>query len=213
MKKYVLYDEWVKLPKHQKQNKFGFYVRPDNVSFEMNMVMSALGGENPVDKHLKELFPVQAFFRITLVDYIMQPFTYIKYKLMMFREKHTNYSKHFIDLIPKTYHTHGDMMTCFNLKLIKHYATDGNRIDCINWDCKPDMKEFKEWLDKTILKIDKTLPYIEERIDKAYDEIDYQQEAEFEVRYKYVRYWSVVKENLITDILTEALRRREYFSY
>jgi len=133
--------------------------------------------------------------------------------------------------VPREYRDVSSLIVDINFEFIKAFYEDEYKSDIVDWDATDHHKEFAGWLEKSYGYITKTKPQLEKDLENAYptsrplDEwfepiIDengkkmYQMKDDgvpYEVKYKEVNRIEEVIKTKDTELLTELIKRREYF--
>lgn len=133
--------------------------------------------------------------------------------------------------IPRQWRDISHLMVDVNFEFIKAFYEDEYKADIVDWDATEHHKEFAEWLEKAYLYITKERPQLEIDLQNAYPPfkgfadmfkpiIDKDGKRMFEmaddgipydVKYKEVNRIEKLIDDTDTEILTEFVKRRDYF--
>jgi len=118
-----------------------------------------------------------------------------------------------------------------NFEFIKAFYEDEYKADIVDWDVTEHHKEFAHWLELSYKWITQRRPQLEKDLENAYPpsksisemfELDTDANGKkrftfkddgvpYEVKYKEVNRIEEVIKNKDTEVLTELIKRREYF--
>jgi hypothetical protein len=133
--------------------------------------------------------------------------------------------------IPRTYKDISHLMVDVNFEFIREFYEDEYKADIVDWEATEHHSEFAKWLEGAYTYITKERPQLEIDLSNAYppfksfDEMfkpsvnkDGKKMYEladdgipYEVKYKEVNRIEELIENKDTEILTEFIKRRNYF--
>jgi hypothetical protein len=133
--------------------------------------------------------------------------------------------------IPRTYKDISHLMVDVNFEFIREFYEDEYKADIVDWEATEHHSEFAKWLESAYTYITKERPQLEINLSNAYppfkgfDEMfkpsitkDGKKMYEladdgipYEVKYKEVNRIEQLIEDTDTEILTEFVKRRNYF--
>ena len=133
--------------------------------------------------------------------------------------------------IPRTYRDISHLMVDVNFEFIREFYEDEYKADIVDWEATEQHSEFAKWLESAYTYIIKERPQLEIDLRNAYppfkgfDEmfkpaVDkdgkkmfemVDDDIPYEVKYKEVNRIEELIENNDTEILTEFIKRRNYF--
>ena len=133
--------------------------------------------------------------------------------------------------IPRTWKDISHLMVDVNFEFIRAFYEDEYSKDIVDWTGTEQHSEFAKWLEESYIYITKERPQLEKDLENAYppckplDEMFESFEDEngrkmfkmvddgipYEVKYKEVNRIEELIENKDTEILTEFIKRRNYF--
>ena len=162
-----------------------------------------------------DFFPYR--FRMTYYDYIRP----------IFKPQNKRIRK----CIPRTWMDISHLMVDVNFEFIKAFYEDEYKADIVDWEATENHSEFAKWLEGAYTYITTDRPQLQKDLDAAYpaskliDELFKPIEDEngrkvfqmvddgipYEVKYKEVNRIEKLIDDLDTQILTEFIKRRDYF--
>jgi hypothetical protein len=133
--------------------------------------------------------------------------------------------------IPRTWVDVTELVVSVNFEFIKAFYEDEFKADIVDWEATEHHKEFAEWLEKAYEYVTKIKPQLEIDLQNAYPPSKPFEEmferipqedgttrmymkddgVPYEVKYKDVNRIEEEIRNRDTEILTELIKRREYF--
>jgi len=133
--------------------------------------------------------------------------------------------------IPRTWKDISHLMIDVNFEFIKAFYEDEYSKDIVDWSGTESHKEFAEWLEESYIYITKERSQLEKDLENAYPPCKHLTEMfepfedengrkmfkmltddiPYEVKYKEVNRIEKLIDNLDTEILTEFVKRRNYF--
>ena len=133
--------------------------------------------------------------------------------------------------IPRTWVDVTELVVSVNFEFIKVFYEDEYKADIVDWEATEHHKEFAEWLEKAYEYVTNIRPQLEINLQNAYpshkgfddmfelktDEngkrlFEFKDDGvPYEVKYKEVNRIEEEIKNRDTEILTELIKRREYF--
>jgi hypothetical protein len=133
--------------------------------------------------------------------------------------------------IPRQYRDISSLIVDVNFEFIKAFYEDEYKADIVDWDATKHHKEFAQWLERAYEYITKTKPQLEKDLEKAYPpskpieewfERVPQEDGTtrmymkddgilYEIKYKDVIRIEEEIRNRDTEILTEIVKRRDFF--
>jgi len=164
---------------------------------------------NGFDEFFKENYPIQAFFRITVHDFIdmrwwrLQEFTR-KMKRVFVGENEST-----VSLVPDEYMDKVELIPHMLLQMTLDFQKEANKsyVDYVERDSQ---REFKEWLDKTCHIITDVMPYVEKRVERAY-EVSATKHGNFEEIYGHVTKWEKYSILLQRSTCKDIIDHLDYF--
>ena len=162
-----------------------------------------------------DFFPYR--FRMTYYDYIRP----------IFKPQNKRIRK----CIPRTWMDISHLMVDVNFEFIKAFYEDEYKADIVDWEATEQHSEFAKWLEGAYKYITTDRPQLQKDLDAAYpanrlfEEMFKPTEDEngrrvfqmvddgipYEVKYKEVNRIEKLIDDLDTEILTEFIKRRDYF--
>lgn len=162
-----------------------------------------------------DLFPYR--FRMTYYDYIRPIFKPCNQRIRK--------------VIPRTWRDISHLMVDVNFEFIKAFYEDEYKADIVDWEATEHHSEFAKWLEGAYKYIATDRPQLQKDLDAAYptnrlfEELFKPSEDEngrkvlqmvddgipYEVKYKEVNRIEKLIDDLDTEILTEFIKRRDYF--
>ena len=135
------------------------------------------------------------------------------------------------NFIPRTYRDISQLMVDVNFEFIKIFYEDEYKADIVDWEATEHHSEFAKWLESAYTYITKDRPQLEKDLNNAYPphkdfsemfkpyvNKDGKKMYEFaddgipyEVKYKEVNRIEKLIEDTDTEILTQFIKRRNYF--
>ena len=133
--------------------------------------------------------------------------------------------------VPRQYRDISSLIVDINFEFVKAFYEDEYKADIVDWDATEHHKEFANWLEKSYEYITKTKPRLEKDLENAYPPCrDFDKMFEptvdengkkvfqmvddgvpYEVKYKDVIRLEEEIRTKDTELLTELIKRREYF--
>jgi hypothetical protein len=133
--------------------------------------------------------------------------------------------------VPRQYRDISSLIVDINFEFVKAFYEDEYKADIVDWDATEHHKEFANWLEKSYEYITKTKPQLEKDLENAYPPCrDFDKMFEptvdengkkvfqmvddgipYEVKYKDVIRLEEEIRTKDTELLTELIKRREYF--
>jgi hypothetical protein len=133
--------------------------------------------------------------------------------------------------IPRTWVDVTEMVVSVNFEFIKAFYEEEFKADIVDWEATEHHKEFAEWLEKAYEYVTKIKPQLEIDLQNAYPPSKPIEEMferipqedgttriymkddgiPYEVKYKDVNRIEEEIKNRDTEVLTELIKRREYF--
>jgi hypothetical protein len=162
-----------------------------------------------------DLFPYR--FRMVYYDYIRPIFN--------------PQNKRIRKCIPRTWADVSNLMVDVNFEFIKSFYEDEYKADIVDWEATEQHSEFAKWLESVYTYITKDRPQLQKDLENAYpssksidDIFDIKKDENgrnliqfkddgvpYEVKYKEVNRIEEMIDNLDTEILTQFVKRRNYF--
>jgi hypothetical protein len=133
--------------------------------------------------------------------------------------------------IPKTWCDISELIVRVNFQFIKSFYEDEYKADIVDWQATEQHKEFAEWLEKAYEYVTKSRPQLDNDLENAYPPFKSVEEIferiphedgttrlylkddgiPYEVKYKDVIKIEKEIKDRDTEILTEIVKRREFF--
>jgi hypothetical protein len=133
--------------------------------------------------------------------------------------------------IPRTWMDITELSVIVNFEMIKSFYEDEYKADIVDWEATEIHSEFAKWLESAYAYITKERPQLQKDLDNSYppfkglddmfelktDEngrrlFEFKDDGvPYEVKYKEVNRIEELIENKDTEILTEFIKRRNYF--
>tara|TARA_R110000772_G_C13276644_1_gene436737 strand:+ start:1256 stop:1882 length:627 start_codon:yes stop_codon:yes gene_type:complete len=190
------------LPKKERE-KWGFYIRPKYYVLELNRE-----DFDSFDNYWKKEYPIQAFFRESVPDTKNTIVWWFERKWRRIKNSFVSENASTEDLVPREYMDKVELIPLMILQMTLEFQEEANN-SYVDYEHNEDQKNFKKWLDATCRRIRVVLPYIENRISKAYDPVD--RSKPYKEAYKYVNYWEELGHAVTNRLCKEIIEKRRRF--
>lgn len=208
------------IPKSERE-WLGLYMTPN--SYLVEDFESLFSGSSKYRVYWKENYPIQYFIRNDFCDF----FLYRTWELeafwrkvkLIFRSENSRHN----NLIPKEYSDDTHLIGHVITQLFKNFENE-LEAGIVDWEAMEHTNEFKQWYIKTRKRIDKVLPYIEERENKALDKWadnrdcrkqelvpDDWDKTKGVYALRFTQYWEDTHYSVQTKILKEIIEKRNRF--
>lgn len=188
---------------------FGFYKTPRAYTLDTNVSLMDHIKKNPYKIFWKAQYPVQYFFREFLRGKIRGFCNRVGWKYESFKTYFKSQNYRHNNLIPRTYMDDCDLISHMLLDLFNNFTKEMDN-SMVDW--KHDgVADFTKWVNTTKHKINKTLPYIQDRYYKSIKFSHAELKKPYKERLKYTRYWESLEEKLTTKICNEIIENRGHF--
>ena len=131
-------------------------------------------------------------------------------KIRAFKRVFRSDNSRFEKLVPREYADEQHVIEKFNFGMILEFQK--TMYNHVLWE-DDQHKEFAEWIEKTKIRIEKVIPYIEKRDETATCNFCKKENRDvpFAEKHKYCEFWEKQRRDLVCKIISEMSERIGYF--